>query len=307
MLTFVLITSLNSGNDAMQSNLNQAHYQADSQQSYVTLFKHNTQLIKQAHSNEIANKLTKTNLLLSYLHHSHLKYESTDQPKTSVTLMQKVGVDYMMGIILIAMITILVNLFATNYVENISISTLIPIEKFKFILVNIGVGCLIYGGIILISLLTAMILGLLGGGFGNLNYPINTMLQNQDIGAYVNLSQIIVPLIVIQILFIIFMVMFSYLIVSILKDKLNSLLFVNIITFGALIGIYFFKPISSLAHLIPFSFYNGFNIATFQLGTNINNDYLTATDGMVILSSSIVVMLLMIIGTSIIEAHNKNK
>ncbi|MBW1606316.1 hypothetical protein [Lactobacillus sp. Sy-1] len=287
----------------MQNNLNQVGYQQNVQTSYEKLINQNVQLIKKNQSSTLSDKLVNDNYLLSYLKHYRLKYESTDKPTTSVTLFQRIGDDYMMGIILLSIIFILVNVYATSYVDRLDLVNLLPLNKIKTSIVSIGFGLLVYLSVIILPIITSLILGLFGNGFGNLNYPISSNLIDVERGDYVNIGQILTPLVIIQFLFIIFMVMFIYLIVILAKDKINSLFILIIATFGPIISIYFFKPFSQKSQFIPFSFFNGLNIVTNRLGAGISNLNLTYQNGILILLISILIIIIILFGLDLLRRN----
>ncbi|MHA8263455.1 hypothetical protein ACYATO_07145 [Lactobacillaceae bacterium Melli_B3] len=305
LVVLTMITCLNLNNDAMQRNLDQMGYHQNAQESYKKLAANNINIIKDSHSSSVSTQLMNDNNLLNYLYKHHLPYESTSNPTTSVTLIQKLGDDYMMGLTLLVVIFILINIFASSYADKVRLTSLLPIGPIKTSVVNIIFGIIIYSGVILISVVTSIITGLLGHGLGNLSYPIASYLTNWEIGDYINIRTVLIPMFVIQLLFIIFMVLLAYYVVSVLKDKLNSLFIILIITFGPLITVYFFRPISQLAQWIPVSFFNSINIVTLRLGNSINNYQLNYAHGIISLSVAIVILAFIVIIQNYLQRNNK--
>ncbi|MGM0124281.1 hypothetical protein IGI37_001655 [Enterococcus sp. AZ194] len=104
-------------------------------------------------------------------------------------------------------------------------------------------------------------------GIGSLNYPISR--QSISDVELMSLGEVILRAGVLQLLAIIFLVMFVYLIATLTRSNLSTLFISTVVILGPVIATELFEPMQKIIHLLPTTYFHSVGIVTDRL-TSIN-------------------------------------
>ena len=209
------------------------------------------------------------------------------------------GIDqivWILGVIIpslfvIAIIFMLMQLFAERYQNHLDTAQLYPFSKVTFAMSSLGVG-VGYVTVLFIGISGfSFLVGSLISGFGQLDYPYPIYsLVNQEV-TIGKIQDVLFPSLLLTFLAFIVIVEVVYLIAYFFKQKMPVLFLSLIGIVGLLFGIQTIQPLQKIAHLIPFTYLRSVEILSGRLPKQIDNVNLNWGMGMVLLPCLIILLL----------------
>ena len=195
------------------------------------------------------------------------------------------------SLFVVAIIFMLMQLFAERYQNHLDTAQLYPFSKVTFAMSSLGVG-VGYVTVLFIGISGfSFLVGSLTSGFGQLDYPYPIYsLVNQEV-TIGKIQDVLFPGLLLAFLAFIVIVEVVYLIASFFKQKMPILFLSLIGIVGLLFGIQTIQPLQKIAHLIPFTYLRSVDILSGRLPKQIDNVNLNWSMGMVLLPCLIILLL----------------
>lgn len=241
----------------------------------------------------------------TYLKQKPLAYESQDMPVTGIQFWLHLNKQYLPYLFTLVAIFILTLLLTETYQQKLDLTRLIPLSKLRLTIIEIAAGFILIGGIFLVINLLMIIAATVCAGSGNLNFPylIQSFVNGHVTSNFVASGKLILPIIILQILDILFLVVLVRFLAKIFRAQLPTLLLSLLLVLGvnfAEITVPMFKKISAW---LPMTYLNAVDSVSGNLGSLYQNPQLNFTSGIIVLLLSIIIILAL---TSIIENLRKS-
>lgn len=241
----------------------------------------------------------------TYLKQKPLAYESQDMPVTGIQFWLHLNKQYLPYLFTLVAIFILTLLLTDTYQQKLDLTRLIPLSKLRLTIIEIAAGFILIGGSFLVINLLMIIAATVCAGSGSLNFPylIQSFVNGQVTSNFVASGQLILPIIILQILGILFLVVLVRFLAKIFHAQLPTLLLSLLLVLGvnlAEITVPMFKKISAW---LPMTYLNAVDSVSGNLGSLSQNPQLNFTSGIIVLLLSIIIILAL---TSIIENLRKS-
>lgn len=218
----------------------------------------------------LTDSINKQMKFFTYLSKVNLPDDPEDFPSQGINYMTWVLQVLIPITIILTIIFIGVQLFSDNYRYSMNISSLLPINKQKKMLIEVGVVTMIGIGLMVLSLLSALGLGTVFKEVGSLNYPILSYFAI-DKFRYIAVGSIIFKSLILECLDIIAVVLVTYSLVRIFKNKMASLLVIMLLEIGVMLLTTVVEPLQELAHLLPTTYLNSVTVVTGQAMNSFEN------------------------------------
>lgn len=241
----------------------------------------------------------------TYLKQKPLAYESQDMPVTGIQFWLHLNKQYLPYLFTLVAIFILTLLLTETYQQKLDLTRLIPLSKLRLTIIEIAAGFILIGGIFLVINLLMIIAATVCAGSGSLNFPylIQSFVNGHVTSNFVASGKLILPIIILQILDILFLVVLVRFLAKIFRAQLPTLLLSLLLVLGvnfAEITVPMFKKISAW---LPMTYLNAVDSVSGNLGSLYQNPQLNFTSGIIVLLLSIIIILAL---TSIIENLRKS-
>lgn len=241
----------------------------------------------------------------TYLKQKPLAYESQDMPVTGIQFWLHLNKQYLPYLFTLVAIFILTLLLTETYQQKLDLTRLIPLSKLRLTIIEIATGFILIGGIFLVINLLMIIAATACAGSGSLDFPylIQSFVNGHVTSNFVASGKLILPIIILQILDILFLVVLVRFLAKIFRAQLPTLLLSLLLVLGvnfAEITVPMFKKISAW---LPMTYLNAVDSVSGNLGSLYQNPQLNFTSGIIVLLLSIIIILAL---TSIIENLRKS-
>lgn len=241
----------------------------------------------------------------TYLKQKPLAYESQDMPVTGIQFWLHLNKQYLPYLFTLVAIFILTLLLTETYQQKLDLTRLIPLSKLRLTIIEIAAGFILIGGIFLVINLLMIIAATVCAGSGSLDFPylIQSFVNGHVTSNFVASGKLILPIIILQILDILFLVVLVRFLAKIFRAQLPTLLLSLLLVLGvnfAEITVPMFKKISAW---LPMTYLNAVDSVSGNLGSLYQNPQLNFTSGIIVLLLSIIIILAL---TSIIENLRKS-
>lgn len=241
----------------------------------------------------------------TYLKQKPLAYESQDMPVTGIQFWLHLNKQYLPYLFTLVAIFILTLLLTETYQQKLDLTRLIPLSKLRLTIIEIAAGFILIGGIFLVINLLMIIAATVCAGSGSLNFPylIQSFVNGHVTSNFVASGKLILPIIILQILDILFLVVLVRFLAKIFRAQLPTLLLSLLLVLGvnfAEITVPMFKKISAW---LPMTYLNAVDSVSGHLGSLYQNRQLNFTSGIIVLLLTIIIILAL---TSIIENLRKS-
>lgn len=241
----------------------------------------------------------------TYLKQKPLAYESQDMPVTGIQFWLHLNKQYLPYLFTLVAIFILTLLLTETYQQKLDLTRLIPLSKLRLTIIEIATGFILIGGIFLVINLLMIIAATVCAGSGSLDFPylIQSFVNGHVTSNFVASGKLILPIIILQILDILFLVVLVRFLAKIFRAQLPTLLLSLLLVLGvnfAEITVPMFKKISAW---LPMTYLNAVDSVSGNLGSLYQNPQLNFTSGIIVLLLSIIIILAL---TSIIENLRKS-
>lgn len=241
----------------------------------------------------------------TYLKQKPLAYESQDMPVTGIQFWLHLNKQYLPYLFTLVAIFILTLLLTDTYQQKLDLTRLIPLSKLRLTIIEIAAGFILIGGSFLVINLLMIIAATVCAGSGSLDFPylIQNFVNGQVTSNFVASGKLILPIIILQILDILFLVVLVRFLAKIFHAQLPTLLLSLLLVLGvnlAEITVPMFKKISAW---LPMTYLNAVDTVSGHLGSLSQNPQLNFTSGIIVLLLSIIIILAL---TSIVGSLRKS-
>lgn len=234
--------------------------------------------------------LTKNAKFFKYLNQNPLPYEG-NPPVTGIQFLLNLNQLYLPFLFILVVTFILTQLYTSKYRNRADISSLLPMSNGKRYAFDNLVGIITSGSIFYLVNILVFIVAALFFGMGKLNYPfyLYKTLTGQVITEYIPTSQVIIPIIILQILIGLFIINFIQLVSSIVRDKFPSLFITLVLLLGISISTTVIEPLQKVAMWLPTTYFNAIGIVSGEVSVQLNNSQVTFVSGIMTLIIGIIV------------------
>lgn len=193
----------------------------------------------------------------------------------------------------LCLIALISNIVCASVIDKIDIEALFPENPIKFHLRKIAlltaVGILSYFFFLAVSFILTSLLN----GMGTAQYPIN--IYEEGFSSTKPLIEIILKGGLLQLLSILFIISCVYLISIIVKSGLTTLFVSTVILSGGILLTGQIAPMAKYLHFLPTTYINAIRVVTNQLAYENVNAAITFQNGILVLASSSLIVVLIIV------------
>jgi len=246
---------------------------------------------------EYINAIEQDRLMYQALEKRNIPFQVTNFP-TESTLFLVWVVEYIFPVLLmVGLIFSLTQLFSGLYYQKINTVSLLPRSEGNILFYSFIGGFLFsllaFAGLLFLSFTMSSILF----GNGRLNYPIWSFDINSKEQYFQDLSKLLLPSFLLQILSFSFIVLFVYFATYLLKEKLLSLFFSLFLLIGSLLVVDFIGPLRNIAHLLPTTYFKSVTVVTGRMADNLKNYKISFQNGWIVLTTSCLLLVLSVLLT----------
>lgn len=231
--------------------------------------------------------------IYSYLSDHNIEHQDTDFPIHGGDVLIWIMQVIVPTIFLLVIIFGAAQLFTDKYINQINVLSVFPgsslTKTLAEVIVGLGFMCIGYFGLLLIGFAISSLIS----NMGSFVYPYTSITDN--VTTLIPLNTVFIRGMSLQILTLIFIVLFIYLLSLIFKkNMLTAFVSVGIII-GFQASLVPIEPLHQIAKYVPLSYLNSVSVVTNQLNNQINQSNITYTTGMIVTFISILLTCLLIV------------
>ncbi|MDV7693610.1 hypothetical protein ABUE38_10260 [Pediococcus parvulus] len=234
-------------------------------------------------------------LIYQDLAKKNLEKQDDDFPTQGIGYSVWVSKTILPYLLVLSIIFVLVQIYGDAFEGKLNKNNLLPISKKTVISENITSGSIFSIGTLIITELIALMAGWTVSGVGALNYPYLSYAVGSGKMELKNISDLILPSLLLQCLAIVFIIELTYFIVTLVRNRLASLFITLLLTIGVVLMTSVVEPIQRIAQFLPTTYVNGISVVSGQYGQSIANYHLSFSTGLLTLIPSIMIFYLLIV------------
>lgn len=268
---------------------------------------HQTQKIseKDTNKNEYLEMIEATDKQMNIINHyrkNNLNYENSDYPIYGITFTLYLFKTVFPILLTAVSIYLLSQVFTFDYVENMDRSKLLSLTPIEKTVSKIIAGCIIVLGIFTIcTLISVLIATFVTKNIGN-DYPIMVLVDNHL--ACIKAITVFVKVMCMNIFYMIFIILLSYIMSLLIRDSLTLLLILLCMTIGCAYLPNILSVIKPFSHLFPFIYVNALLVIDGSLTKTFMNPNMYFNFGMLVLITGMIVLIVLIIVLLALETRN---
>lgn len=241
----------------------------------------------------------------TYLEQKPLAYESQDMPVTGIQFWLHLNKQYLPYLFTLVAIFILTLLLTETYQQKLDLTRLIPVSKLRLTIIEIAAGFILIGGSFFVINLLMIIAATVCAGSGSLDFPylIQNFVNGHVTSNFVASGKLILPIIILQILDILFLVVLVRFFAKIFRSQLPTLLLSLLLVLGVNFAEITLPMLKKISAWLPMTYLNAVDTVSGHLGSLYQNRQLNFTSGIIVLLLTIIIILAL---TSIIENLRKS-
>ena len=258
---------------------------------------------KDTNKNEYLEMIEATDKQMNIINHyrkNHLNYENSDYPIYGITFTLYLFKTVFPILLTAVSIYLLSQVFTFDYVENMDRSKLLSLKPIEKTVSKIIAGCIIVLGIFTIcTLISVLIATFVTKNIGN-DYPIMVLVDNHL--TCIKAITVFVKVMCINIFYMIFIILLSYIMSLLVRDSLTLLLILLCMTIGCTYLPNILSVIKPFSHLFPFIYVNALLVIDGSLTKTFMNPNIYFNFGMII--TGMIVLIVLIIVLLALETKN---
>ena len=260
---------------------------------------------KDSNKNEYLEMIEATDKQINIINHyrkNNLNYENSDYPIYGITFTLYLFKTVFPILLTAVSIYLLSQVFTFDYVENMDRSKLLSLTPIEKTVSKIIAGCLIVLGIFTIcTLISVLIATFVTKNIGN-DYPIMVLVDNHL--ACIKAITVFVKVMCMNIFYMIFIILLSYIMSLLIRDSLTLLLILLCMTIGCAYLPNILSVIKPFSHLFPFIYVNALLVIDGSLTKTFMNPNMYFNFGMMVLITGMIVLIVLIIVLLALETKN---
>lgn len=260
---------------------------------------------KDTNKNEYLEMIEATDKQMNIINHyrkNHLNYENTDYPIYGITFTLYLFRTVFPILLTAVSVYLLSQVFTFDYVENMDRSKLLSLKPIEKTVSKIIAGCIIVLGIFTIcTLISVLIATFVTKNIGN-DYPIMVLVDNHL--TCIKAITVFVKVICMNIFYMIFIILLSYIMSLLIRDSLTLLLILLCMTIGCAYLPNILPVIKPFSHLFPFIYVNALLVIDGSLTKTFMNPNIHFNFGMMVLITGMIVLIVLIIVLLALETKN---
>lgn len=251
---------------------------------------------KDTNKNEYLEMIEATDKQINIINHyrkNNLNYENSDYPIYGITFTLYLFKTVFPILLTAVSIYLLSQFFTFDYVENIDRSKLLSLTPIEKTVSKIIAGCIIVLGIFTICTLTSVLIAtFVTKNIGN-DYPIMVLVDNHL--TCIKAITVFVKVICMNIFYMIFIILLSYIMSLLIRDSLTLLLILLCMTIGCAYLPNILSVIKPFSHLFPFIYVNALLVIDGSLTKTFMNQNIHFNFGMMVLITGMIVLIFLIV------------
>lgn len=258
----------------------QAAYQAQIRYNHSQLqAENNGKVIDQSLVNFLMSEIYRC----QYLFKLNLPEQSRTSPTTGISF--SIFIDQIISSVLIPLLLIFNFglLYTKRFSHNIDKDRLLPISVSSNTSQNLLAGYVIGILLIIITIIVSFATASLISGTGSWHYPIAYFTPRLPFNIYISQGKLIMPDLTLRILSTCFIVTFIYLIATLVKQVLPTILICILTLMGTNLITPYFRPLTKFGQILPTSYFNGINVISGQLAHETKNIQFNYSHGITVL------------------------
>lgn len=260
---------------------------------------------KDSNKNEYLEMIEATDKQINIINHyrkNNLNYENSDYPIYGITFTLYLFKTVFPILLTAVSIYLLSQVFTFDYVENMDRSKLLSLTPIEKTVSKIIAGCIIVLGIFTIcTLISVLIATFVTKNIGN-DYPIMVLVDNHL--ACIKAITVFVKVMCMNIFYMIFIILLSYIMSLLVRDSLTLLLILLCMTIGCTYLPNILSVIKPFSHLFPFIYVNALLVIDGSLTKTFMNPNIYFNFGMMVLITGMIVLIVLIIVLLALETKN---
>ena len=260
---------------------------------------------KDSNKNEYLEMIEATDKQINIINHyrkNNLNYENSDYPIYGITFTLYLFKTVFPILLTAVSIYLLSQVFTFDYVENMDRSKLLSLTPIEKTVSKIIAGCIIVLGIFTIcTLISVLIATFVTKNIGN-DYPIMVLVDNHL--ACIKAITVFVKVMCMNIFYMIFIILLSYIMSLLIRDSLTLLLILLCMTIGCTYLPNILSVIKPFSHLFPFIYVNALLVIDGSLTKTFMNPNIYFNFGMMVLITGMIVLIVLIIVLLALETKN---
>ena len=260
---------------------------------------------KDSNKNEYLEMIEATDKQINIINHyrkNNLNYENSDYPIYGITFTLYLFKTVFPILLTAVSIYLLSQVFTFDYVENMDRSKLLSLTPIEKTVSKIIAGCIIVLGIFTIcTLISVLIATFVTKNIGN-DYPIMVLVDNHL--ACIKAITVFVKVMCMNIFYMIFIILLSYIMSLLIRDSLTLLLILLCMTIGCTYLPNILSVIKPFSHLFPFIYVNALLVIDGSLTKTFMNPNMYFNFGMMVLITGMIVLIVLIIVLLALETKN---
>lgn len=260
---------------------------------------------KDTNKNEYLEMIEATDKQINIINHyrkNNLNYENSDYPIYGITFTLYLFKTVFPILLTAVSIYLLSQVFTFDYVENMDRSKLLSLTPIEKTVSKIIAGCIIVLGIFTIcTLISVLIATFVTKNIGN-DYPIMVLVDNHL--ACIKAITVFVKVMCMNIFYMIFIILLSYIMSLLIRDSLTLLLILLCMTIGCAYLPNILSVIKPFSHLFPFIYVNALLVIDGSLTKTFMNPNMYFNFGMLVLITGMIVLIVLIIVLLALETRN---
>lgn len=260
---------------------------------------------KDSNKNEYLEMIEATDKQINIINRyrkNNLNYENSDYPIYGITFTLYLFKTVFPILLTAVSIYLLSQVFTFDYVENMDRSKLLSLTPIEKTVSKIIAGCIIVLGIFTIcTLISVLIATFVTKNIGN-DYPIMVLVDNHL--TCIKAITVFVKVICMNIFYMIFIILLSYIMSLFVRDSLTLLLILLCMTIGCAYLPNILSVIKPFSHLFPFIYVNALLVIDGSLTKTFMNPNMYFNFGMMVLITGMIVLIVLIIVLLALEIKN---
>lgn len=260
---------------------------------------------KDTNKNEYLEMIEATDKQINIINHyrkNNLNYENSDYPIYGITFTLYLFKTVFPILLTAVSVYLLSQVFTFDYVENMDRSKLLSLTPIEKTVSKIIAGCIIVLGIFTIcTLISVLIATFVTKNIGN-DYPIMVLVDNHL--ACIKAITVFVKVMCMNIFYMIFIILLSYIMSLLVRDSLTLLLILLCMTIGCAYLPNILSVIKPFSHLFPFIYVNVLLVIDGSLTKTFMNPNIYFNFGMMVLITGMIVLIVLIIVLLALETKN---
>ena len=233
--------------------------------------------------------------LYGYLKNNPLKYETQEMPVTGWQIWMQVNEMYLPYLFAIVALFLLSLLLTDSYRQKLATAKLLPLSNWQRATSENFAGFLLIAGSFSVANLLLFIFASVFSGTGNLAFPtiIQQFVKGKTVIKCVPTGDLILPIIILQIMYIFFIVALTRLLACIFRDKMPTLLVALLVVLGINLATMVADPLKRISAWLPMTYLNAVDVVNGKLGVQYQNGQINFQTGLVVLIIGIILMLVL--------------